>query len=58
MILYDKRLNCGRVPWNELGFLQVPFHQHLPEAYPGFLQTSMNAEVDLGLLQHLRWSAL
>ena len=25
MILYDKRLNCGRVPWNELGFLQVPF---------------------------------
>ena len=58
MILYDKGLNCGRVPWNELGFFRCIFHQHLPETDPGFLQTSMIAEVDLGLLQHLRWSAL
>ena len=36
----EKDLHRRRFAWNKLIFYMNYFHQHLPEMYPGLLQTS------------------
>ena len=36
----EKDLYSRRFAWNKLNFYRKYFHQHLPEEYPGTMQTS------------------
>ena len=60
----EKGIYSRRFAENKRNFSRYYFRQQLPETYLGFLQTSKIkkfatiAEVDVGRLQHPRWSAL